>query len=224
MGQSSRRGIAMSCYLVLAAVATAVLSYPTGPPNCDSAPNHSGGKGDEIVLSVQDIGDGAWNVTVSVEHKGLILKADVNGGGEKPGRGYKARSFGSGNHHRHLRCHNHHCSHNHHHCSLIIIITISITSIILLLLIIIIIMAVTIFITMIIIICIMLITGECITHSDRRSKGGKSFFFRSESGEKPSITGVLVTGYSKTYSPLRSSSDLLVQFDQFAVLQELSIE
>ena len=101
----------MSCYLVLAAVATAVLSYPTGtyqthhivryqnyqypnnitfnvsdysqylgdciapgfsyspilpssgPPNCDSAPNHSGGKGDEIVLSVQDIGDGAWNVS-----------------------------------------------------------------------------------------------------------------------------------------------------------------
>merc|ERR1712210_35742 len=193
MGQSSRRAITMSCYLVLAAVATAVLSYPTGPPNCDSAPNHSGGKGDEIVLSVQDIGDGAWNVTVTVEHKGLILKADVNGGWEKPGRGYKARSFGSGNHHRHhhhrhyhhhryhiyhhLRCHNHHCSHNQHHCPLIIIITISITSIILLLLLIII--AVTIFITMIIIICIMLITGECITHSDRRSKGGKSFFFRS---------------------------------------------
>merc|ERR1719237_402698 len=139
---AAERAITMSCYLVLAAVATAGLSYPTGPPNCDSAPNHSGGKGDEIVLSVQDIGDGAWNVTVSVEHKGLILKADVNGGREKPGRGYKARSFGS---------------------------------------------------------------GECITHSDRRSKGGKSFFFRSESGEKPSITGVLVTGYSKTYSPLRST-------------------
>ena len=29
--------------------------------------------------------------------------------------------------------------------------------------------------------------------------------FRSESGGKPSITGVLVTGYSKKYSPLRST-------------------
>ena len=28
--------------------------------------------------------------------------------------------------------------------------------------------------------------------------------FRSDSGERPSITGVLVTGYSKKYSPLRT--------------------
>merc|ERR1712130_926408 len=54
----------MSSYFLLAAVATAVLPYPTGPPNCDSDPNHSGGKGDEIVLTVQDIGDGAWNVSI----------------------------------------------------------------------------------------------------------------------------------------------------------------
>merc|ERR1712181_71709 len=129
-------------YPVLAAVATAVLSYPNGPPNCESAPNHSGGKGGEIGMSLQDIGDGGWNVTVPVEHKGLILKADITGLWEKPGRGYKSRSFGS---------------------------------------------------------------GECITHSDQRSKAGKSFFFRSNSGEKPSITGVLVTGYSKKYSTLRST-------------------
>merc|ERR1711934_196007 len=133
--------IATMSYLVLAAVTTAVLSYPTGPPNCDSVPNHSGGKGDEISLSLVDIGEGVWNVTVAVEHKGLILKADVDGVWEKPGRGYRSRSFGS---------------------------------------------------------------GECITHSDRRRKGGNSFFFRSDSGERPSITGVLVTGYSKKYSPLRT--------------------
>ena len=30
-----------------------------------------------------------------------------------------------------------------------------------------------------VIIFMMLITGECITHSDQRSKAGKSFFFRS---------------------------------------------
>merc|ERR1712150_193084 len=107
--------IATMSYLVLAAVTTAVLSYPTGPPNCDSVPNHSGGKGDEISLSLVDIGEGVWNVTVAVEHKGLILKADVDGVWEKPGRGYRSRSFGS---------------------------------------------------------------GECITHSDRRRKGGNSFFFR----------------------------------------------
>ena len=79
--------IATMSYLVLAAVTTAVLSYPTGinkaiitdcfessrkyendfklsgPPNCDSVPNHSGGKGDEISLSLVDIGEGVWNVS-----------------------------------------------------------------------------------------------------------------------------------------------------------------
>merc|ERR1712037_767064 len=44
----------------------------------------------------------------------------------------------------------------------------------------------------------------CITHSNRSNKGRKAFVFRSNSGQKPRISGSLVTGYSQKYSTLRS--------------------
>merc|ERR1719491_1030791 len=68
-------------------------AYPTGPPSCDAAPNHS--RGPALTLRLQDLGQGAWNVTVPESHKGLVLKADINGSWEKPGNGYRARTFGS---------------------------------------------------------------------------------------------------------------------------------
>merc|ERR1712083_44587 len=70
-------------------------SLPNTPPNYDAAPNHSGGRGPVLTLKLQDLGEGAWNITVPESHKGLVLKADIDGSWERPGSGYRARSFGS---------------------------------------------------------------------------------------------------------------------------------
>jgi len=125
-------------FLLLAASIGVAFSYPNGAPSCSSSPRHGGGRGSSLAVSLQDLGEGRWQVTVPSSHKGLTLKADISGSWEEPGSGYK--TLGSG----------------------------------------------------------------CITHSNRSNKGRKAFVFRSNSGQKPRISGSLVTGYSQKYSTLRS--------------------
>jgi len=81
-------------FLLIAATIGVVFSYPNGAPSCNSSPRHSGGRGSSIAVSVQDLGQGRWEVTVPSSHKGLTLKADTSGSWDDPGYGYK--SLGSG--------------------------------------------------------------------------------------------------------------------------------
>merc|ERR1712037_343076 len=118
-------------FLLLAASIGVAFSYPNGAPSCSSSPRHGGGRGSSLAVSLQDLGEGRWQVTVPSSHKGLTLKADISGSWEEPGSGYK--TLGS----------------------------------------------------------------SCITHSNRSNKGRKAFVFRSNSGQKPRISGSLVTGYVK---------------------------
>ena len=106
-------------------------------------------------------------------HQRVTLESDTTHVGAHPRPLDVLMSFLLYYHQNHHLCHHHFNKFDfYHHRSpllIIIIITISIQRILL-----------VIIIMMTDIILIMLITGECITHSDRRSKTGKSFFFRSK--------------------------------------------
>merc|ERR1711973_391212 len=65
-----------------------VQAYPGGSPSCTSTPGHGGNNG-AVSAEVTNIGGNNWQVTISDQHKGLVINTSTRGTWDSVGRGYK---------------------------------------------------------------------------------------------------------------------------------------
>eukprot|EP00090_Calanus_glacialis_P000031 TRINITY_DN10029_c0_g1_i1.p1 TRINITY_DN10029_c0_g1~~TRINITY_DN10029_c0_g1_i1.p1 ORF type:complete len:146 (+),score=34.50 TRINITY_DN10029_c0_g1_i1:51-440(+) len=65
-------------------------AYPGGAPSCTATPGHGANKGD-LAAAVQNIGGNNWQVTISGEHKGLVLNAKTKGTWDPAVEGYQKK-------------------------------------------------------------------------------------------------------------------------------------